>query len=273
MESSKLKNIVLIILVITNLLLGFLMVFQGVADHQRQTQTLQDAVSLLKDRGIELETDALPRGDFPTPMILERSSDWERQMFSALLGSGLTVTQRGLVSYYESGLGRAEVREDGSFSVTFVPGALPLDGQDLTAHALAALKRMGFDAQATAVEDNALEAVQLLDGSPIFSCTASLRYENDALAEITGTRLVGVPVADNSQGVPLSTATLLLRFRAGIIDSGDACSAIHSATQGYLLTTSATGGGGKPRLTPVLQLEADTGLYLVDALTGTLSRE
>lgn len=270
MESGKLKNLVLLILVITNLFLALLMVVQGVTSRQRQTQTLLDAVSLLADRGIAMDPDLIPREDFPVPMTLERDTEWERRMFAGLLGEDLTATQRGLVSYYESDLGRGEAREDGSFTLFLAPGALPLDGQELSAHGLAALRRMGFDAQVTAAGEEALEVVQLWNGVPVFSCAATLRYENGALAEITGNRLAGLPSADPSQGDALSAATLLLRFRSGIIDSGDACSAITAATQGYVLSSNQA---GKPRLTPVLQLETDTSLYLVDAFTGALSRD
>lgn len=269
MESSKLKNIVLLILVITNLLLGLLMVIQGVTSRQRQTQTLLDAVALLEDRGITVDAGIIPLDDFPAPMTLERDVNWEREMFAGLLGSDLTTTQRGLVSYYQSDLGQAEAREDGSFSISFADNAFPLDTLDVRAHGLSTLSLMGLEAHVTAETEDTLEVVQLWNGSPVFSCTLTLRYKNGALAELSGSRLVGVPTADTSQSAPLSSATLLLRFRAGIIDSGDACSAIRSATQGYVLSA---GPAGKSRLTPVLQLETDTSIYLVDALSGTLSR-
>lgn len=269
MESSKLKNIVILLLVVTNLLLGLLMVIQGVTNSRRQTQTLLDAAALLADRGINLDVDAIPQTNFPASMTVERDSEWERQQFAALLGENFTAAQRGLVSYYQGDLGRAEVLEDGSFTVSFTPGAFPADAQELSSHGLEVLQRIGFDAQVTAAGEDTLEAVQLLNGSPIFSCTVTLRYENGALSQLNGTRLVGIPAADPSQDAPLSTATLLLRFRSGIIDSGDACSAIRSATQGYVLSATS---GGKPSLTPVLRLETDTGVYRIDALTGAFSR-
>lgn len=269
MEGSKLKNIIILLLAITNLLLGLLMVIQGVTNSRRQTQTLLDAVALLEDRGIAVDVDTIPQTAFPTSMTVERDSEWERQQFAALLGKNFTAAQRGLVSYYQGDLGRAEVLEDGSFTVSFPSGALPAEGQELSAHSLEVLSRIGFDARVTAAGEDTLEAVQLLNGLPIFSCTVTLRYENGALSQLSGTRLVGIPTADTSQSEPLSTATLLLRFRSGIIDSGDACSAIRAATQGYVLSSAS---GGKPSLTPVLRLETDTGVYRIDALTGAFSR-
>lgn len=274
MESSKLKNLVILILVITNLLLGLLMVVQGVTSRQRQAQLLLDAVALLEDRGIAVNTSGIPQGDFPPVMTLEQDSDWEQKMFSALLGEDLTATQRGLVSYYESGLGRAEVREDGSFTVQFSTSAdggaaYPTGDLDKRAHGLDLLRRMGFEAMVTAEDDQTVKAVQLWNGTPVFSCPVTLTYDGDCLAELSGVRLMGVPTADPAQSETLSTATLLLRFRSGIIDSGDACSAILEVTQGYVLSS---GPSGASRLTPVLRLETDTNPYLVDALTGAVTR-
>lgn len=269
MESSKLKNIVLLILIITNLLLGLLMLVQGVTSHQRQTRLLLDAVALLDERGIAVDLDVIPQEELPPSMTLERGSDRELQMFSGLLGEDVTATQRGLVFYYEGALGRAEAREDGSFIVTLAAGAFPLDAQSMRSHGPAVLKRMGFDAAVTYAGEDSLEVVQQLNGFPVFSCTATLRYVDGALTEISGVRLTGVPAAESNQSSPLSIATLLFRFRSGIIDSGDACSAILSVTQGYVLSPAPS---GKSRLTPVLRLETDTSLYLMDAFTGTISR-
>lgn len=274
MESAKLKNLVILILLITNLLLGLLMVVQGVTSRQRQAQLLQDAVTLLADRGIAADLSDIPQDDFPPVMTVEQDGGWERQMFSALLGEDLTATQRGLVSYYESDLGWAEAREDGSFTVQFATladgqAAYPTGGLDHRAHGLDVLKRMSFDAMVLSENEDTLEVIQLWNGSPVFSCTAVLRYENSALAEISGTRLMGVPATDPVRSETLSTATLLLRFRSAITDSGDACSAIVKVTQGYVLSS---GPSGASRLTPVLRLETDTNPYLVDALTGAVTR-
>jgi hypothetical protein len=275
LESSKLKNLVLLILIITNLLLGLLMLIQGMTSRQRQAQLLLDAVALLEERGIAVDPDIIPRADFPPSMTLERDSDWELEMFSGLLGESTTATQRGLVSYYTGELGRSEAREDGSFTAAFrtvkdsQQAAYGTGSLDQRTHGLDVLKRMGLEAMVVGEDEDTLEVVQLWNGKPVFSCTATLTYEFGCLAEISGARLTGIPTAEATQAEPLSIPTLLLRFRSGIIDSGDACSAILSATQGYVLSP---GPSGASRLTPVLRLETDTNLYLVDALTGAISR-
>lgn len=275
MASSKLKNIILLILLITNALLLGLTVLQQVQTHQYRRQALADAVELLERRGISVDPLDIPDEDFPQPMTLTRDAQEELAQFTDLLGQGTTLTQRGLVSLYTGPLGSAEVRADGGVSVTFSDGAYPADpGQDLSAHAQELAGRLGFSwvltDRETAPEGDALTLVQHCGDYPVFSCALRLWYQDGQLRSIYGSRLVGQPTAAPAQGECLSMATLLVRFRSGLIDSGDACTAIRSAAQGYVLSADAS---GVLRLTPVLRLETDTNPYLVNALTGVVSRD
>lgn len=269
MERSKLKNIILTILVITNVLLLGLMLTQRMESRHYRQQTLLDAVELLAQQGISVRAEDLPSRDFPPPQVLERDAQKELAAFTALLGQDTVYAQRGQVSLYTGALGSAEARDDGAFSVSLSANAYPLNDQDMEQHALAVLSLLGFSGQVTVAEDSAITAVETLKGVPIFSCGVLLRYEDGELRSISGTRLAGAPAKDPQAGVQLSTATLLIRFRAGIINSGDACTAILSATQGYTLSANAN---RSLRLTPVLRLETDTNLYILNALTGELQR-
>lgn len=271
MESAKLKNIILIILIVTNVLLLGLMVFQRLESRQYQQKALADAVALLEQRGISVRQEAIPTQDFPAPMTLARDQAEEREIFARLLGEDTVLTQRGLVSLYTGSLGQAEVRGDGSFSVRLEPGAYPLaETSDPDNYLLAFLaRRMDFGGQLDRVSDDTVTVTQVWDNSPVFSCQVTVTYDQGSLVSIAGTRLAGQPTADAQAALPLSTATLLVRFRAGLIDSGDTCTALLSATQGYTLSSSAD---GKLRLTPVLRLETDTNPYILDALTGELRR-
>lgn len=262
METSKLKNIVLIILILTNLLLLLLVVSQRLENRQLQKQALSDAVALLQQRGIAVSPDILEDGDFPPALQVTRDSDWETQMFTDLLGNDTTRAQRGLITFYTGPGGEAEARSDGGFSVTFTPDAYPLQGQSMTQHALYVLQTMGFTAQITSADGDVLTAIQNWEERPVFSCSATLTYEDGHLASITGTRLLGKPTETSGADATLSLATLLVKFRGGIIESGDACTALRAATRGYVLSADGVS------LTPVLCLETDTGTYYLSAVTG-----
>ena len=269
MESAKLKNIILTILLITNALLLGLTTVQHMRSSQYHQQALLDAVELLAQRGIAADVRDLPRTDFPAPQVLEPDPQEEVAAFTALLGEGTTPTQRGLVTLYVGPLGTAELREDGAFSVTFKEGSYPLAGQDMDSYALDVLERMGFSARVTETGQDTIGAVQMLGEVPVFSCAATLRYQEGQLRSISGVRLMGRATAAPQEEAVLSIATLLVRFRAAIINSGDACNAIRTATQGYILSSDAS---HDLRLIPVLQLETDTNLYFLNAVTGELSR-
>lgn len=270
MESSKVKNIVLTLLIITNILLLGLVVIQRVDSHRQQQKALADVTELLAQRGIALRA-ALPKGDFPPPLVLKQDPAAQEGDFDLLLGEGTTLTQRGLVWTYNGPLGRAEVRENGAFTAELTQGAYPLEpGEDLAGHALGILsKRLGVSGRDVSVQQDSVTLTQSLKGSPVFSCRLTLSYQNGSLSTIVGTRLPGEPVPDAQGGQALSLPTLLVRFRAGIIDSGDAVTAITAATQGYTLSADAA---GSYRLIPVLRLETDTNPYLINALTGALTR-
>lgn len=78
MESAKLKNIVLTILLITNALLLGLTVVQQTHSRQYSQQALLDAVELLDRQGIAVNVRDLPQGDFPSPKLWRptRQESW-----------------------------------------------------------------------------------------------------------------------------------------------------------------------------------------------------
>lgn len=269
MESSKLKNIVLIILLVTNLLLLLLLGTQRWEHRQSETQALNSAVELLAEKGISLNPDILPRGEFAAPLSVEPDAAGEKDAFSALLGPSTALTQRGLVAYYTGPLGEAELREDGSFSLSLSPGQFVPQGESPAEYAQGILRRIGFEGTVLSADADSVTILQMQDGAPVFSCQAKAVYQDGSLVSVVGRRLSGKVLPAAGQPAPLSLATLLVRFRSGIIESGDACSAILETTQGYLLSDRS---GSTAQLVPVLLVVSDANRYYVNALTGSLQR-
>lgn len=268
MESSKLKNIVLIILILTNCLLLLILGARYLESRRYGGQVLADTVDLLAQQGISLDPQLLPQGDFSPALDLERGGSRDRAVFTALLGEDTAVAQRGLSTVYSSPLGRAEARSDGSFTLTLEPeAAAPFRDRDQLPDALRQV--LSFTGQVVEETENTVTLRETWEGTPIFSCSVTLTYEGGDLLSISGTRLTGQPAQSASAETPLSLPTLLLRFRSGLVESGDVCSAILGASQGYLVTS---GGRTGLRLTPVLRLETDANTYYVNAFTGELSR-
>ena len=81
----------------------------------------------------------------------------------------------------------------------------------------------------------------------------------------------GAPVSAGSAlpadtGAPLTTATVLVRFLAGLNEGNYVCSSIDGMRAGYVVSGASRSG----QLTPVWRVETDTGAYDVDGVTGAL---
>ena len=271
MEWSKLKNIIILILLLANL---FLLVMTGVQQRstaQRQKQSLDDAVSVLERSGIRLDRDLLPPELELVPLTVERDQGSEADLAAALLGS---CSARDLGSgrhTYEGELGTAEFRSNGNFSFAFSTGALPVDqpgGEE--AHALATLEKIGFTGAPVSRQEEGGRTLLVLRQTwqdlPVFSCQVTLAYEDGCLQSISGQRLMGSPQQAADRSEPLSVPTALLRFLSGVTSLGDVCSEITAMSPAYLLTADAT------RLTPIWYVTTDTGTYSLNAVTGALER-
>lgn len=272
MEWSKLKNIIILILLAANL---FLLVMVGVQEHgsaKYREQTISDMVSVLEQNGIHLDRADVPAELDLMPMAVERDLESEASLAAALLGE-CDVTDLGSGRYaYQSGLGWAEFRSNGNFSFNFSDGGLTAEAGGEEAHALATMELIGFTGDLVVREENGGQVLltlrQTWEKLPVLGCQVTLEYADGGLRSIAGQRLMGTPQPNAEKSELITAATALLRFLNGINGLGDICSEITSMTPGYRLDVSADATG----LTPVWYVITDTGAYSLDALTGALER-
>lgn len=273
MEWSKLKNIIILILLAANLFLLVMVNVQERGSAQYQEQTMTDMVSVLERNGIRLDRANIPMELELQPMTVERDQQSESGLASALLGK-CDLSDLGSGRYaYESGQGWAEFRSNGNFSFTFFEGSQPAaESGEEESHALATMEKIGFTGTVISREASGgrllLTLRQTWQGLPVLSCQVTLEYRNGCLQAIAGQRLMGVPQTGADKSELISAPTALLRFLNGITDLGDICSEITAMTPGYQLTASADA----TRLIPVWCVTTDTGAYSLNALTGVLER-
>lgn len=273
MEWSKLKNIIILILLAANL---FLLVMVGVQERgsaQYRERAVADMVSVLERNGIRLDRANIPEKlDLPS-MTVEREQESEAVLAAALLGE-CSSSDLGSGRYvYQSALGWAEFRSNGNFSFNFFDGAQRVEvGQEEEIHALAVLEKIGFDGVLISREEDGgqvfLTLCQTWQKLSVLSCQVTLEYEDGSLKSISGQRLMGTPQPSVEKNELISVPTALLRFLNGITDLGDICSEITATTPGYRLTVS----GDTTWLIPVWYVITDTGAYSLNAVTGVLER-
>lgn len=277
MEWSKIKTIILIILAGTNLLLLSFVLRQDMQARSAQRQARQEAVSFLENNGVSVEETIIPQEMSLQAQLVERDRESEPELAKALLGSQVEERSLGGEVYrYHNQQGYIQFHADGAFQGEFVDGAFPLGSESPQDYAVEIMKRLNFQGEILKVsggeESDAETTVvlrQIWDGIPLFDRQVTLLYRGGNLVAMTGgRRLTGTPQVDeNRQSMEVPTA--LIRFYHGLTAMGDVCSRIDSITQGYVGSNYSPGPSS---LVPVWQVVTDTGTYLLDTITGEVSR-
>lgn len=275
MEWSKIKNIVILILLFVNAALLALVILRENRQSQFEAETWSGAVAALERGGIAFAVEDPPRTMTLSPLSVTRDREGELSAAESLLGSLSEEPDSNPVrtSYTGPG-GRAEFTMGGEFHIE--PTGLLLDGKGWEEASLQYLAQLGISvllldeweqALESGVRQHTLTFCQLWEGAPLFSCRIEAVWEGDALTVLQGNRIAGTS-APGEGDIPLSAAAILVRFLAGLNREGDMCSRIEGMSAGYL----ASGAAGAIQLDPVWALETDNGTYYVDAASGALRR-
>lgn len=274
MEWRKLKNIIILILLLVN---GFLLVLVAARwgeSRRYERIALDGAVQVLANSGIRVEPDALsPAGALP-PLTVERDLERELRMAQALLGKSTQAENRGGGLYlYRNGGDELSIRAGGELSAALSGGPV-WAVKEPEHHAAGLLNKMGIDArQISLLQEDGWTRVrfrQLWNGAPVFSCEVEFSYDPDlCLRAIQGT-LLPAGQAGTEEGGALDLPTALLRFLDGVTATGDVCSAIRSMEPGYRASSAPLSGG--VRLTAAWLVSTDTAGYYLDGATGALTR-
>ena len=272
MEWSKLKNIIILILAMVNLILGGLALFYWQREEGDQRAALENAVAILEEQGVSLSQ--VPEEMSLAELLVQRDQGREEVLAAALLGETVREDRGAGVYRYSGEKGSVQFHSNGEFSAAFAPGAYPLDGAEPEEHALGVLALLDFTGRVLDSQQEEgqtrVTVCQLWEGAPVLSCQAVLVYEGDELTAISsGRRLNGTPYAAGDAGTCVSAASALIWFVNGVKQLGDVCNTVTSMEEGYSLTSSLT---GPARMTPIWYITTDTGSDQLDGLSGELTR-
>ena len=265
MERARLKNIIILILLMLNLFLLFSM-----AAHRFRTDSAQDRIAmelseLFASDGISLDASAVPTGTAPAALTPIRSIEEDRQLAVFFLGEDLNALDEGGGIYTcRSSRGEALFRSNGSFDIRLlVSDMLP---EELI---LQFCQAFGYQDITWTVQDDgssAASAVQYVGGCPVTDAAAVFHIESGHLATISGTHLPqGSTVSEEASLTAATAMTLFLQERR---ISGAVVSSVSRVYPCYRLqTTSAS----PMALSPAWCILTDTGAYYVNAISGMVT--
>ena len=270
MRTSKLKNLVLLILILCNAALLVLVVPTQLSQKRQAQRTAQELRSLFAGYDIRL-----PAGDLPETLTLyplEATLDPEAALRAAraILGAEPeAVTETGSYAMlYAASSGTCALRRE-RLEATLEDRSLSGSGERAVARLL---EDMGLSAHVISSEEGAYTARQSLLGAPVFSADLTFTLWGSRLEAVSGSFCaVEDTLTALSRESCISCSDALVAFLAARDSTGWVGASIARMEQGYLLADSAS--ASKLRLNPVWRLETDTGVYYVNGLTREVFQE
>lgn len=268
MEWPKVKNIIILILLMVDGCLLVLVLGRQRAVNQYARSAVVGAVQVLEQNGITVAPAALEHSAALPALTASRELQAEQALAQVLLGPDAVRRDRsGGLYAYESAQGTALFRANGNFEAEFEDA--PQVGRAPAEHAADLLEDMGLEGEVISAPEGAdgeTVMLQTLDGAPVYSCRLVFRYEGGRLLALSGTLISG-PALPAAEGTSLDLPNALLRFLGGILERGGVCSAVTALRPGYRLGQSF---GSEQRLAPTWLVETNAGSYYMDGVTGEL---
>ena len=264
METYRLKNIAILILLLLNVCLLLTLGYQKLQSMQMESRTAEQLRELYQasqlSLGTEIDLFQQPLG----PLTLSRKAATEQDIASALLGGETTAASQGGGIYsYEAASGTIQFRAGGSFYGV----RLHVPVSDIRTFAEDFCRRFGYEAPAVQQENGSGSAVagQMVSGVSVANCGVELYFEDGILTSVTGAH-VSLEDAAIEPGERMTCVTALVKFLDYRNASGVVCSEVVDARCVYQLQ-----GTSIARLLPAWEIETDTYIYYVDCETGEIS--
>lgn len=265
MERARLKNIIILILLMLNLFLLSSMALRQFRASGAQDRIAQELTELFASDGISLDASAVPAGSAPATRTPIRSTDEDRLLAVFFLGDDLSAQDEGGGIYTcRSSRGEALFRSNGSFDIRLLTSdGLPED------QILQFCQDFGYQDLAWTAQDNgssSASAVQYVDGCPVNDATAVFHMESGRLTAVSGIHL---PQSSNvSEESSLSAATAMTLFLRERRTGGAVVSSVNRVYPCYRLQTTTA---SPMTLSPAWCILTDTGAYYVNAITGAVT--
>jgi hypothetical protein len=205
LERARLKNIIILILLMLNLFLLFSMVVHRFRTDSAQGRIALELSELFAADGIVLEASAIPSNTAPTALTPIRNTEEDRLLAVFFLGEEISALDEGGGIYTcRSSRGEALFRSNGSFDIRLLSSeGIP---EELI-HEFC--QSFGYQDITWAVQDDGISfasAVQYVGGCPVIDATAVFRIESGRLTSISGTHLPQNSSASEEASLSAATA-------------------------------------------------------------------
>ncbi len=254
MDSGKLKNAVILILLLVNAAFAWILLTQRKNEADLQAQTRNELVQVMANMGVTMEESILPKEISMRQYTLTRDMSLETALVQAFLGDAAGQDMGGNIHNYENENGRASFRNSGDFEIQVTSPGSSIE------------KRLMENGLSLAREGD--EFVCLLEERAVFNCRIRLSAQEEGSYRIYGRCMLGT-LQPGKTIATLNAPTMILRFRDQVEETGRVFTAIRSIRSGYLLRPAVPAA----ELVPVWCIETDGGIWYVSLEKGELLSE
>lgn len=258
MRWSKIKNIIILLLLVVN---GFLLGQVGLREwrsRQGELETRERMVEILARNDVAYLPQEVP-GTLDLPSRRVTLSPFGEAEAAVLVGEVTDVQNTGTRTLYTGSDGTADLSAAGELTVEFTPESSLSESA-----VLERLSQLGVR-----LEKIGRDYIQLWEGVPVSGMTASLASDGEGSLTVTlGPRLLRgteetSPTAEETITAATALARLLDELSRG---EGYVCSQITDLYAGYV-----PGGSDPITLTPAWFIETDTWRFVVNGVTGEVT--
>ena len=265
MNTRKIENIIIIILVLLNLFLLAVVLSDHAQARRSQRETAETVTALLAENGIQAAPEALQLGAAPPICTVTRDLEREADRTESLIGSAGVEDLGGSIRFYRGEGGQIVLRGTGEMDMLPAGGSVPVRGsREKTAQKLFADAGAETCVWRVSEAEERVECCCLWDGLPVYNARLAFDFSGDSLFMVTGTMLFTRETERKSEGV-MDAVSVLMRFLEYIRSEGLICSRLDAVSPGYLMAVTVS---GESTLTPVWHIETDTGDYYMNAVSG-----
>lgn len=267
MDRYRLKNVIILILLLVNAFLLGSLAHRGTSARAARERTSEQLVELFAADGVELRPDAIPDETPPAGRVLTRDTGLERSAAVLLLGGNLRRSERGGVCSYSGTGGAALFRENGSFEAA---GTLAESGGERFCREFC--RNFHYEVVSAELDgegSGTVTALRKYGGLTVSNCAVSFVLERDAVVSVRGTLLPETSAEASGTPEPLSAQAALTAFQAMRRETGAVASSITEMHLCYELQSSTA---APMSLSPAWCIVTDTVNYYVNCISGAVSQ-
>jgi len=264
LETRRLKNIAILLLLTLNAFLLLLLGYQYFQSRRTASDAAEQLTALFAANGLSLSRQIDLFQEPLSPLTLSRHTENEAAIAAYLLGDKAAAADQGGGIYsYSSPGGTLSFRSGGGYDGS----GLSVPVSNITDFSRQFCNEFGYQDVNIQVSNRTgtVTATQYVAGVPISGCGVTLYFESGVLTAASGSH-ISLEGAVSEGGEQVSCVTALVRF----LDRSDrtVCREVEDIRCVYVLKSTPS----SLRLTPVWQVGTDTYTFFVDGASGEVSR-